>query len=241
MSYFANIHRLWLLWSATLVYSAHAQGWNDFSNNLATDLSPLIALFGENVTKQFLSESLSPLDNFIFAMAPLGILTAVVSAIRVSGSPSLRAFMGRAQKGDGVVEAELCSSTSRSVSELYNNGGIARVFGRPKIVEVLRDPNSAVFMTVRECIEGAGKEETGGEWKEVNKGVEGLLERLRGKKGGDEKQAAATDLPTNNPNLSLNIGKKRQSEWVFWASALTGGVLQIAVLVFGAIITYRIK
>jgi hypothetical protein len=137
---------------------------------------------------------------------------------------------------------------------LYNNRGIARVFGRPKILEVVRDANSTDFYdgagdkrakagiyTLKEYIEFAGKEETGGEWKEVNKGVEGLLERLRGKKGGDEKRAAATDLPTDNPNLSLNIGIERQSEWAFWASALTGGVLQSAVLVFGAIITYRLE
>ncbi|KAK2036497.1 hypothetical protein LZ31DRAFT_483610, partial [Colletotrichum somersetense] len=66
----------------------------DFSNNLATDLSPLLALFGEQATKQFLSESLSVWDNFIFAMAPLGIVTAVASAIRVFGGPSLRASIG---------------------------------------------------------------------------------------------------------------------------------------------------
>ncbi|KAL4993096.1 hypothetical protein BDV10DRAFT_179690 [Aspergillus recurvatus] len=86
------------------------EGWDDFSNNLATDLSPLIALFGEQVTKQFLGESLSPLDNFIFAMVPLDIFfAAVVSAIRVCGSSSLRAFIGRAQGGAGTVGAELCS------------------------------------------------------------------------------------------------------------------------------------
>ncbi|KAL2783869.1 hypothetical protein BJX66DRAFT_317679 [Aspergillus keveii] len=125
--------RMWISWCAFAILGAQAEGWNDFSNNLATDLSPLIALFGEQVTKQFLSESLSPLDNFIFAMAPLGILTAVVSAIRVCGSSSLRAFIGRAQEGGGTIEAELCSSTSRSVSELYNNGGsvwAAKAFGR---------------------------------------------------------------------------------------------------------------
>jgi len=71
----------------------------------------------------------------------MGILTAVVSAIRVCGSASLRAFVGRAQEGGGNAEAELCSSTSRDVCELYNNGGIARVFGRPKILEIVFEPN----------------------------------------------------------------------------------------------------
>lgn len=125
--------------------AVRADWWDDFSNNLATDLSPLLALFGEQVTKQFLSESLSLWDNFIFAMAPLGIVTAIVSAIRVCGGPSLRAFIGRAQEGGGIAEAELCSSTSRDVCELYHNGAIVRVFGRPKILEVVHDIDQADF------------------------------------------------------------------------------------------------
>jgi hypothetical protein len=61
-----------------------------------------LALFGENVARQFLSQSLGWADCIIFAMAPLGrasfcirgfsrltydkgILTAIVSAIRVGG------------------------------------------------------------------------------------------------------------------------------------------------------------
>ncbi|KAH6953808.1 hypothetical protein BKA56DRAFT_625468 [Ilyonectria sp. MPI-CAGE-AT-0026] len=114
-----------------------ADWWDDFSNNLATDLAPFLSLFGEQITKQYLSESITYLDYFIFATAPMGILTAVVSAIRVCGSPSLRALIGRAQEGGGSAEAELCSSTSWDVCELFNNGGIARVFGRPKILEVV--------------------------------------------------------------------------------------------------------
>ncbi|KAI3536034.1 hypothetical protein CSPX01_11068 [Colletotrichum filicis] len=122
-----------------------ADWWDDFSNNLAADLAPVLSLFGEQATKQFLSESTSILDNIIFAMAPLGVITAVVSAIRVYGGPSLRAFIGRAQEGGGVVEAELCSSTSRDVCEMYHNGAIVRVFGRPKILEIVHDRDAVDF------------------------------------------------------------------------------------------------
>ncbi len=82
-----------------------SDGLTDFSNNLATDLGPLLALFGDAVTIQYLSESTSFLDYFIFAMAPIGIISAVVSTIRVCGSPSLRAFIGRSQEGDGSIQA----------------------------------------------------------------------------------------------------------------------------------------
>ncbi|KAK6339199.1 hypothetical protein TWF718_008621 [Orbilia javanica] len=112
-----------------------AGDWDDFANNFATDIAPIVVLFGEQVTKQFLSESTSTLDHIIFAVAPLGVLTAVVSVIRVCGNSSLKAFIGRAQEAHGVSEAELCSSTSRDVCELWSNSGISRIFGRPKILE----------------------------------------------------------------------------------------------------------
>ncbi|KAJ3548345.1 hypothetical protein NM208_g1047 [Fusarium decemcellulare] len=111
--------------------------WDDFANNFATDLAPIISLFGEQVTKQFLSESTTILDTIIFAVGPLGIITAIVSCIRVSGSSFLKSVVGRAREPHGVPEIELCSSTSESVCELWSNGGICRVFGRPKILEFI--------------------------------------------------------------------------------------------------------
>ncbi|KAF3935729.1 hypothetical protein ABW19_dt0209048 [Dactylella cylindrospora] len=114
-----------------------AASWDDFTNNFATDIAPLLTLFGEQVTKQFLSESLTIWDNIIFAMAPLGILTAVVSAIRVRGGPSLRAFIGRGQESQGVAEAELLSCTSETTSEVWTEGGIARVFGKAEVLEIV--------------------------------------------------------------------------------------------------------
>lgn len=44
-----------------------SEAWDNLVNNLATDLAPLITLFGEQVTKQYLSESVGILDTFIFA------------------------------------------------------------------------------------------------------------------------------------------------------------------------------
>ncbi|CAI4217695.1 unnamed protein product [Parascedosporium putredinis] len=82
------LSQLLFLVGLTAAQSGNAQ-WSDFADNFASDLAPIIALFGEQVTKQFLSESTSFLDNIIFGVAPLGILTAVVSVIRVYGSASL--------------------------------------------------------------------------------------------------------------------------------------------------------
>ncbi|EHK41775.1 hypothetical protein TRIATDRAFT_228873, partial [Trichoderma atroviride IMI 206040] len=208
-----------------LLTPVRADGWDDFSNNLATDLAPFLALFGEQTTKQYLSESITALDYYIFSIAPIGILTAVISAIRVCGSPSLRAFIGRAQEGGGDAEAELCSSTSRDVCELYNNGGIARVFGRPKILEVVYDPSKSTDETagIYPCREFVRKRPD--EWTRHDKSV------------GD----AADESSVANifaPNLSLNIGIKRQSTVVSWTVAVSGTVLQIGVLAFAVVVTY---
>lgn len=68
---------------------------DSFAPNLLSDLVPLLTLFGEQVTKQFLSMSLGWADNILLAVGPFGILTIVVSAIRVSGVRWLRALVGR--------------------------------------------------------------------------------------------------------------------------------------------------
>lgn len=53
-----------------------AEDWDDFSNSLVTDVSPLLSVFSEQVTKQYLSKSITWQDYFIFSMAPMGMLTA---------------------------------------------------------------------------------------------------------------------------------------------------------------------
>ncbi|KAL2113012.1 hypothetical protein VUR80DRAFT_5609 [Thermomyces stellatus] len=79
-------NRLLLLVAACSVMGAVADDdGDDFSNNLFTDLTPLLTLFGERVTTQFMSQSTGWADNIILAMASLGILTIIISAIRVGG------------------------------------------------------------------------------------------------------------------------------------------------------------
>jgi hypothetical protein len=79
----------------------------EFANNLFSDLGPLLTLFGERVAIQYLSHSTSWLECLIFACAPLGILTAVVSAIRVGGTRWLKSVVGRAREPEANVELEL--------------------------------------------------------------------------------------------------------------------------------------
>ena len=65
------------------------------SASLLGSFAPLLILFGEQVTKQFISQMTGWPDFIIFSMAPVGILTGVVSAIRLRGSNTLKAIIGR--------------------------------------------------------------------------------------------------------------------------------------------------
>ena len=80
------------------------------------------------------------LDHIVFAMAPLGILTTIVAAIRVGGPAWLRAVIGRARENRGTVELQLMSSTSHEVCELWNGHGIVRTMGKPQVQEIIYLP-----------------------------------------------------------------------------------------------------
>ncbi|KAK4126610.1 hypothetical protein N657DRAFT_632636 [Parathielavia appendiculata] len=99
---------------------------SEFSNNLASGLGPLLAL-----------ECTTTEDYIIVATAPIGIITALVSAIRICGGAYLRAFVGRAQEGAAATEAEQCTSKGRDVCELFTRGGITRSLGKPSILELV--------------------------------------------------------------------------------------------------------
>ncbi|KAL5603358.1 hypothetical protein FOBRF1_010891 [Fusarium oxysporum] len=240
------------------------EAWNEFTNNFATDIAPLITLFGEQVTKQFLSESTGFLDNVIFGMAPLGILTAVVSAIRVYGWPSLKAFIGRAQEPHGVAEAELCSSTSHDVCELWSEGGICRVFGRPKVLEFVHKPGKEDFypelsgsMTETEveepgdcniyrpvCFFSGGKccqKKSHG--KTCGKPDSDWEEDKPESTKGGEADSRAEDGNELNfapyANLSLNIGIRLTPRWVLATVAFFATLLQLSFFVYATIITFH--
>lgn len=82
-----------------------------------------------------MSQSVGWADNIILAIAPLGIVTVIVSAIRVGGPSLLMAIIGRARESRAIVESELMSSTSNEVCELWNGQGVVRVMGSGPIRE----------------------------------------------------------------------------------------------------------
>jgi hypothetical protein len=103
---------------------------------------------------QFMSQSMGWADNFILAMAPLGIITAIVGTIRVGGPRWLKALIGRARENYAVAEAELMSSTSHEVCELWNGREIVRCMGSAPIAQfmVLVPTNGAVDASTKMTI-----------------------------------------------------------------------------------------
>ena len=132
-----------LLFLSIILVSIHiaptlaSDNGDSMANNLLADLAPIVALFGEQVTKQYLSQSFTMLDCIVFALCPIGIITAVVSAIRVAAPNIWKSVIGRAMESPAMAELELLSSTSDEVCELWSGQAIVRVMGSPEILEVI--------------------------------------------------------------------------------------------------------
>ncbi|KAF8540640.1 hypothetical protein BDD12DRAFT_734126, partial [Trichophaea hybrida] len=163
-------------------------------------------------------------DNIILAMAPLGILTAIVAAIRVRGPSWLRAVVGRARENDANVEMELKSSTSHEVCELWNGRGIVRTMGRPEVQQMIyledHQRNHKTFGL--HTVESATKA--------------GLLRPER--TYGMNQTWKIESHNESAPNISLNLhgGSKSQEHY---AAALCGIVLQFGMLVFCGFSVYH--
>lgn len=239
---------------------APPEGWDNFASNLGSDLAPLLALFGEQVTKQYLGESLGMLDSLLFALAPLGIITAIVAAIRVAGKPWLRSLVGRAKESRGDVEADLMSSTSLDVCELWNGDGIVRVLGSPVLLHLIHvDEGPAVAGSNSG---GSTTEDTAGIYTfheaiklglyqtkdshNTNLAASTMAQPLQASTDpemDDEAYADIEDLRSreNPPNLSLNVSTKPLHPHILISLVVFGFLLQGGVMVYGGASQYWLK
>jgi len=144
-----------------------------------------------------MSFSTSWVDSLVFAMAPLGVITAIVGmllsspnltcsfnsvgAIRVGGPSWLRGLIGRARETRAAAEVELMSSTSHEVCEIWNGDAVVRVMGSPQIQQLL------YFEDLPE---------------------ENIFEKIRGEKTA-EAVAAEPEPEANSPNTTQRESAKR--------------------------------
>ncbi|KAI9773875.1 MAG: hypothetical protein M1840_006101 [Geoglossum simile] len=211
---------------------ATADGGDEFSSNFATDIAPLLALFGESVAKQFMADSMGWTDNIIFAMAPLGIITAIVGAIRVSGRPKwLKSLIGRAREGQGNVEVELMSSTSSDVCELWNGQSVVRVMGSSSVIElvlcdVADDDDGDEYQSLKRQDD---------QYHGIFKLDEAIEHKVISLTSGDTESNSFKDTP---PSMALNIIGKRSSNRELLAVAVFGTIIQVAVVALAGLETY---
>ncbi|EQB54424.1 hypothetical protein CGLO_05753 [Colletotrichum gloeosporioides Cg-14] len=201
-----------------------------FSNNLFSDLAPLLALFGEEIIAQFFSMSMGWADNFLLAMGPVGIITIVLSAIRIGGSGWLKRLVGRGRETQAVAEQELLSSTSSSVCELWNGQQIIRLIGEPKGVMTVVISSDGTINTLPQAFK------------------KGIIKNKRNRvKNGDGARARhreednsyiALALPTN---LTLNTQSAPAKKSEMWFLAGIGICLQAIAIVYPGLATYYFK
>ncbi|RYO88649.1 hypothetical protein DL763_005923 [Monosporascus cannonballus] len=225
--------------NATILENAPAEGdfnGDEFSNNLFSDLAPLLTLFGEQVTRQFLSMSLCWADNFLLAMGPLGIITIMTSAVRVGGVKKLKALVGRAREGRATAEQELLSSTSDDVCEVWSGEEIVRLLGNPAGMKNLlitsegevHDLKSAVRCEVLSSpIQHRNDEASEDPLTQIFQAREDSLEQI-----------IVDSLNNAPPNLALNITNATASADELWRWAVLGILLQLVGLIIPGLTTY---
>ncbi|KAI5780928.1 hypothetical protein EDC01DRAFT_598895, partial [Geopyxis carbonaria] len=233
---------------------------DEFSNNLFSDLGPLLQLFGERFAQQFLSESIGWVDNLIFAIAPLGIITAIVGAIRVGGPSWLKAAVGRARENKGAAEIDLMSSTSDEVCELWNGQTIVRTMGKPEILQVVyyledeTDEASFKLCSLEELSRtdiSVNRHNSGLSKSPFLSGSTRLVEDVEQRSlsqptaindSTPQLYSAKTtnELNTYAPNISLNnTPEKDQHE--LWAWTICGVLIQGSVLALATLVTYYLE
>lgn len=140
-----------------------------------------------------MSQSTGWADNIILAMAPLGVMTVIISAIRVGGPSWLKAIIGRARENRAVAESELMSSTSNEVCELWNGQAIVRVMGDGPIRE---------FIILSPEKHGGAKGRAGAGWSEFE-----LKNAATSRSGGSDSVNGQMDMDAKTLVMELDKAK----------------------------------
>ncbi|KAF2429237.1 hypothetical protein EJ08DRAFT_718487, partial [Tothia fuscella] len=200
---------------------------DEFNNNLFSDLDPLLTLFGEQATKQFLSMSVGWKDNILLATGPLGIITIMVSAIRVGGVRQLKALVGRAREGFATAEVEILSSTSENVCEMWNGQQIVRVIGSPWFLSKDKTTDLVMYrFTYYGDLNLLDVDVT------EKMGLLDLVPLLP--------QRESWFLINGPPNIGWNVQGALVRKEEVWIWAVVGIMFQLIALVIPAITTYRL-
>ncbi|KAK2007968.1 hypothetical protein LZ32DRAFT_665874 [Colletotrichum eremochloae] len=180
---------------------------------------------------QFMSGAMGWADNIILAMAPLGIITAIVGAIRVGGPTWLKAVIGRARENLAVAEAELMSSTSQEVCELWNGQEIVRCMGSPSVTEFIcllpKNTSKRGPKVVVQTSQKALKDQND-HLKQIEKSLASPCQNI----------IVTRNHSLDAPNIYVNAHQQTSREELRVVAAF-GTILQLGVLLYSGFATYH--
>ncbi|KAG8533606.1 uncharacterized protein KY384_001346 [Bacidia gigantensis] len=212
--------------------TAATTDWSEYIGTIATSLTPLLTLFGELATKQFLSVSMGWADNILLAMGPIGIITIVVSAIRIGGSRAFKAIIGRSREARVTAEQEFLSSTSDEVCELWSGRGVVRVTDKPT------DMKDLVILRSTEL---SPRERLHSGIIDINEAWKKKLFEVNSQPASKVNDLDVAKIALQAPCIALNVGGTIIDPKELWFWALIGVLLQSLVLIFPALATYDWK
>ncbi|KAK8048655.1 hypothetical protein PG994_010385 [Apiospora phragmitis] len=208
---------------------------DNFANNAFTNLAPLLTLFGDEVTKQFLATSMGLPDAVLLGIAPIGIMTIIVSAIRVGRSRLMNKTQTEALMATGLEtpddeEKEILSSTSANVREIWIGNRVVRQTGASKSTAFIFNQNWHTPF-----------QEWYPNWK--MRSLDKYFEERP-----DQIDPLITPKPTLrgradivSPNITLNVQGAIPDMWVVAGFAIIGLSLQALVMAIIAIVAYKWK
>ena len=114
-------------------YSA-ITGSSDAWASLVANVVPLLILVGEKNVKSYFKTISQPSQAFLYAASPIGLVTAIVTAIRLGNSPLMKRLIGRQFESRAEVLADVSSISGGTVG--------FELRGTRRILEQTVDPKS---------------------------------------------------------------------------------------------------
>ncbi|PWW71952.1 hypothetical protein C7212DRAFT_360403 [Tuber magnatum] len=94
---------------------------SDVWATLVANIAPLLVLVGEKHVKAYFKNMCRPSHHLLFASAPIGLVTAVTTLIRLNGTPVLKRMIGRQFETRAEILADVTSVSGGEVGlELRN-------------------------------------------------------------------------------------------------------------------------
>ncbi|KAL2859420.1 hypothetical protein BJX68DRAFT_252352 [Aspergillus pseudodeflectus] len=211
------------------------------TKNFISGVTVLISLFGRDATNRFLSQSVSIFDWLIFALAPLGVPTAIIAVIRTSQMQFLKRMVGLAEDKVSDVEKDLLSSTSDEVSEIWDGEKVVRVIHPSTVSELfftglnangMEEPYGIYSSQDAKCRDGVL--ETKHEWTVDHANTE---LQLWDKHPESQSTIDSTDDKVYPPNMMLNLGPYNRLPSL-WTTTILGIFLEAVVLIVASLTTF---